>query len=84
MRLINADELIWRLGFENTQMEREENVGEIVTLEMIDDIPTAYDLDGVLEQLEENQEIKFHFNGAKTEQMIKLSKAIEIVKGGAK
>lgn len=34
-RLIDEDELISILGFENTQEEREENVGEIITLEDI-------------------------------------------------
>lgn len=51
-RLISVDELIDYLGFENTDEEREENVGEIITLEDIDKIPTAYDLDKVLERLE--------------------------------
>lgn len=43
MRLIDADRLINYLGFENTQVEREENIGEIITLEMIDEQPIAYD-----------------------------------------
>ena len=50
MRLIDADVLIAMLGFENTQEERDENVGEIITLEDIDGIPTAYDTDKVVEQ----------------------------------
>lgn len=51
-RLIDTDDLIQYLGFENTEEEREENVGEIITLELIDNIPTAYDLDDVLKKLE--------------------------------
>lgn len=43
-RLISVDELMDYLGFENTDEEREENVGEIITLEDIDKIPTAYAL----------------------------------------
>lgn len=57
MRLIDVDELMSRLGFEDTQMERKENVGEIITLEDVDNIPTAYDLDDVLEQLEEELQL---------------------------
>lgn len=52
-RLIDENELIGILGFENTQEEREENVGEIITLEDIDRIPTAYNPDKVVNQLEE-------------------------------
>ena len=53
MRLIDADELTDILGFENTQEERDENVGEIITLDDIDRIPTAYDIEKVVGQLEE-------------------------------
>lgn len=56
-RLIDIDDLIMCLDFENTKEEREENVGEIITLEMIDRIPTAYDLDEVLERLEEEMQL---------------------------
>lgn len=51
MRLIDVDEFIQYLGFENTEEEREENVGEIITLEDVDNIPTAYDLDNVIKAL---------------------------------
>ena len=93
-RLIDEDELISILGFENTQEEREENVGEIITLEDIDRIPTAYDPDKVVEQLE--KKIQTHArcieyenkNGTITEEFQQrkavevLKEAIEIVKGG--
>ena len=51
-RLIDADALIDYLGFGNTEEEREENVGEIVTLEDFDNQPTAFDADKVIEQIE--------------------------------
>ena len=51
-RLIDADALIDYLGFGNTEEEREENVGEIVTLEDFDNQPTAFDVDKVIEQIE--------------------------------
>ena len=52
MRLIDADLLIERMGFYNTSQEREENVGQIITLEDFDNMPTAYDIDKVVEELE--------------------------------
>lgn len=48
MRLIDADLLIERLGFYNTPQEREENAGQIITLEDFDKMPTAYDVDEIL------------------------------------
>lgn len=48
-----ADELTDIFGFENTQEEQDENVGEIITFDDIDRIPTAYDIDKVVTQLEE-------------------------------
>ena len=40
-RYIDVDKFIEDLGFENTEQEREENIGEIVTLEDFDRQPTA-------------------------------------------
>lgn len=47
-RLIDTDKLIDYLGFDNTEYEREENIGEIVTLCDFDGQPTAYDVDKVV------------------------------------
>lgn len=57
MRLIDADNFMEYLGFDNTDEEREENVGQIVTLEDFDRQETAYDVDKVIEQLEERKSI---------------------------
>lgn len=90
-RLIDADTLIDYLGFDNTEEEREENVGEIVTLEDFDNQPTAFDVDKVLDQLEEVKKImtspvtKDCFAEecrASDCTVCLISKAIEIVKGG--
>lgn len=95
-RLIDTDELISILGFENTQEERDENVGKIIfiTLEGIDRIPTAYDPDKVVEQLEKKIQTHKHVmeyekkNGTITEEFQQrkavevLECAIEIVKAG--
>lgn len=93
MRLIDADEFIQYLGFENTEEEREENVGEIITLDDVDNIPTAYDLDNVIKAL--GKELKLA-EMDKEQVMIEnplqfdyvrgyamgISNALEIVKGG--
>lgn len=94
MRLIDVDELMSRLGFKNTQMERKENMGEIITWEDVDNITIAYDLDDVLEQLEEELRLA---NKEKERASIEnpaqfdfargyalgIAKAIGAVKGGA-
>lgn len=94
-RLIDADLLIERMGFYNTSQEREENVGQIITLEDFDNMPTAYDVDKVVEELEERKALHERLvdyetkNGTVTEKYrhIKaidvLNDAIEIVKQGS-
>lgn len=53
MKLIDADLLMDNLGFDNTAEEREENVGIIITWEDVDMMPTAFDVEKVIEQLDE-------------------------------
>lgn len=56
-------------------------MGEIITLEEVDRIPTAYDTDKVVEQLEElRKECEDTLQDYDTNYFI--DKAIEIVKGG--
>ena len=74
MRLIDADELKKKL-WSPTETYITEN---IVTEEEIDETSTAYDIDKVVEQLEENYSCDVG-----NLKMISLDKAIEIVKGGA-
>ena len=74
MRLIDVDTLIDYLGFDNTEEEREENVGEIVTLEDFDSQPTVFDVDKVIEQMEKYLFEKYCVEGDE--------KIDEIVKGG--
>lgn len=88
-RLIDEDVLMERLGFLNTPREREENAGQIITLEDFDSIQTAYDVDKVVEELKE-----VHKNfctsvtcGGKAmckdcEEYVMFQKNIEIVKQG--
>ena len=78
-RLIDEDMLMERLGFLNTPQEREENAGQIITLEDFDSIPTAYDVDKVVEKLEK-QSKPLGIGFIPDERYIKEKKAIEIVK----
>lgn len=82
MRLIDADEFIEYLGLD-VKNSREDNLGEIITLEDFDRQPTAYDLNNVVEQLEN---AKTNFIGMGTLQSAYfdkgIDKAIEIVKSG--
>ena len=65
MRLIDADAI--------NPMRCPRSIKEM--REWIDNIPTAYDIDKVVEQLEEEKECGFD--------MVDIDYAIEIVKGGA-
>lgn len=53
MRLIDVDLLMYNLGFDDTEEEREENVGEIITWEDVDSLPTVFDKEKVVKLLEE-------------------------------
>ena len=93
MRLIDADLLMQNLGFEDTEEEREENVGQIITWEDVDRLPTVFDVDKVVERLEEElqladkekqrciRENPLQFDSAKG-YASGIATAIEIVKGG--
>ena len=52
MRLIDVDAFIEYLGLD-AENAREDNVGEIVTLEDFDRQPTVFDKEKVIEQLKE-------------------------------
>ncbi len=74
-RLIDVDELISVLG-------RDKNVGEIITLEDIDSIPTAYDPDKVMEELGNVAYERYGNDGMGGERVVNLDDVIDIVKGG--
>ncbi len=60
MRLIDADAFIEYLGLD-AENAREDNLGEIVTLEDFDRQPTAYDVDKVVEQLRDLNDNEFTY-----------------------
>ena len=70
--MIDADVFIEYLGL-NAENSREENLGEIVTLEDFDAQPTAYDVDKVVEQLEDYLFEKYCVEAdAKIEEIVKV------------
>ena len=94
-RLIDADLLMENLGFMDTEEEREENVGQIITWEDVDRMPTAFDVKIVIEQLkEESEQSVVGFKSYAEEHGIDndyedwfyrgLIRAIEIVKRGGR
>ncbi|MCI5919029.1 MAG: hypothetical protein MRZ75_06900 [Roseburia sp.] len=79
-RLIDVDALIDYLGFDNTEEEREKNIGEIVTLDVFDKQPTAFDVDKVAESL--MNRFRVVYNDEDLEWNRAIDYAIKIVKGG--
>lgn len=92
MRLIDADKFIEDLGLDE-ENAREDNLGEIVTLEDFDRRETAYDVEKVIERLQTElnladkekercaRENTFQFDTAKGYAQ-GISVALEIVKPG--
>ena len=72
------------LGLEDTEENREENVGEIVTLEDFDRQATAFDKEKVIEELNSERNLMYREDGtlmsARTQ--ISIDRAVEIVKKG--
>ena len=78
--LISRKSFMEYLGLEDTEENREENVGEIVTLEDFDRQPTVFDKEKVIEELKQISKALLmaeNFNGAAC-----IDKAIEIVEKG--
>ena len=93
MRLIDADLLMENLSFMDTEEEREENVGEIITWEDADRMPTAFDVEKVLNELkhEESEALRRYSESKGTAYAFSdkcscdnWAKAIEIVKRGGR
>ncbi len=88
-RLIDADAFIEDIkteivnlaldGLKGTPRDRDE-LYQII--DRINEQPTAYDVEKVMEELEENQKIVFRFDGRKPIQSIDYEDAIDIVKRG--
>ena len=77
MRLIDADEA---KKFYKENLILPEKSHEIIVRTMIDAVPTAYDLDKVVEQLKTDSSVKLYGSGNSNNYLIPLENAIEIVK----
>lgn len=80
MRLIDADELIkyikiWEIGTSISSDQKE-------FIDCVNEQPTAYDVDAVVEQLENRSALARPVGWSKAYEIIMLKDAIEIVKGG--
>ena len=85
-----SDDLISRkafmeyLGLEDTEENREENIGEIVTLEDFDKQATAFDKEKVIEELNSERNLMYREDGtlmgARTQ--ISIDRAVDIVEKG--
>lgn len=87
MRLIDADVLKENLIKRLKPLEPEEEMIDVdvvllSTLMEIDEQPTAFDLDKVMEQLEDRSALARPVGWSKAYEIIMLKDAIEIVKGG--
>lgn len=93
MRLIDADKLLKELS--NVLVNRSIDNQFYVAVDTIKKQPTAYDVNKVVEELYENSVMRAKFayskafynlpqNGEYVDEVVTLSKAIEIVKRGGK
>lgn len=80
MRLIDADAFIEYLGLD-AENAREENTGEIVTLEDFDRQPTAFDKEKVKQELEISSKL-YSLNDRDCEFAIPQNIALEIIEKG--
>ena len=83
MRLIDADAFIKYLGLD-AENAREDNIGEIVTLEDFDRQPVAFDKEKVIKELEYDKEMSAKYSTGLREQghIEAFDEAISIVKKG--
>lgn len=86
MRLIDADELKkelyqqWFMDILLTQRNSEDMFYALA--QKIDEQPTAYDVDKVVEQLKTDSLVKLYGSGNSDNYLIPVKRAIEIVKAG--
>ena len=77
MRLIDADAFIEYLGL-NAENAREDNVGEIVTLEDFDRQPTAFDKETVIKELKS----PYNYTIMAGKHITTVDRSVEIVEKG--
>lgn len=75
MRLIDADKLNFsEQHYNKSQMK--------AILDFVDNQPTVYDIDRVVERLKTDSSVRLYGSGNSNNYLIPLEKAIEIVKAG--
>lgn len=82
MRLIDADKLKEAIEEEKDDNDYMCRLCLESTKEIIDNQPTAFDLDKVMEQLEDRSALARPVGWSKAYEIIMMKDAIEIVKGG--
>ncbi len=81
MRLIDADEFKRQIaGMTIVNGYSAQKANKIC--ELIDEQPTAYDVDAVMEQLKTDSSVRLYGSGNSNNYLIPLEKAIKIVKAG--
>lgn len=88
MRLIDADKLILHLNdyalqeapFKGESADTYNAIKQCI--EAVEEQPTAYDVDKVVEQLKTDSSVRLYGSGNSNNYLIPLEKAIEIVKAG--
>ena len=81
MRLIDADAMNAELFYKQVGVKDSLITAESA-FEMINAQPTAYDVDAVVEQLEDRSTLSRPVGWTKSYEIITLKDAVEIVKGG--
>lgn len=80
MRLIDADTL--KKDLKSVTLSNGTLVNTNAVLHLLEEYPTAYDVDKVVEQLKTDSSVKLYGSGNSNNYLISLEKAIEIVKAG--
>lgn len=78
--LISRSALMSRIESERRQWGEDYDIEQI--LGDIEDTPTAYDVDKVIEQLEDRSTLSRPVGWSKSYEIVTLNETIEIVKGG--
>nr|DAN03146.1 MAG TPA: hypothetical protein [Caudoviricetes sp.] len=80
MRLIDADAL--KKDLKSVTLSNGTLVNTNAVLYLLEEYPTAYDVDKVVEQLEDRSTLSRPVGWTKSYEIITLKDAVEIVKGG--
>lgn len=80
MRLVDADAL--KKDLKSVTLSNGTLVNTNAVLYLLEEYPTAYDVDKVVEQLKTDSSVRLYGSGNSNNYLIPLERAIEIVKAG--